>query len=327
MDRRTFIGSLAGGLLPARLAEAQQTGTPPLIGLPPPGVPADASDQALVEALRQRLREAGITEGRDRELEVVGTKGELKVAQAVVRLKQRGVKLLIPLGSTPPMTVKRQAPDTPILFISVGNPLGLGRVESLRRPGGNVTGFSDVLAELSSKYVQFAIELGKPPGVVYYVWHSGWTDGQYRFQRTEEAANALNVRLRAQAFTDETEVDNAMAAMKKGGAAVVIVKSSPFPFPPRDRLIDAASSRGLATIFAFRPAAPAGALITYGPDYADLNRRAAASLGRILKCPRPRDPPAEHPTKFELVITRKTARAVGVVVPQSQRLRADLLIE
>ena len=327
MDRRMFIGSLAGGLLAARLSEAQHTGTPPLICLLPLGSPADAYDQALVEAFRQGLREAGVAEGRDLELEVIWTKGELEVAQAVVRLKQRGVKLLIPVGSTASMTVKRQAPDTRILFLSVGNPLGLGLVESLRRPGGNVTGFSDVLAELSSKYVQFAIELGKPPGVVYYIWHSGWTDGQYRFQRTEEAANALNVRLRAQAFTDETEVDDAMAAMKKGGAAVVIVQPSPFTFRLRDRLIDAASSRGLATSFAFRPAAPAGALITYGPDYADLNRRAAAYLGRIQKGTRPGDLPVEQPTKFELVINLKTARAVGVVVPQSLRLRADLLIE
>lgn len=321
-----FIASLVGGLLVGGLAEAQPAAAP-LIGLLPLGSPTDAYDQSLVEAFREGLREAGVVEPRDVMLEVAWTKGELEVAQAVVRLKQRGVRLLIPVGTAASMTVRRQAPDTPILFISVGNPQGIGLVNSLRRPGGQVTGFSDVLAELSSKYVQFAIELNKPAGVAFYVWHSGWTDGQYRFQRTEDAAKALNVRLRSQAFADEKEVDDAMAAMKEAGASIVIVQPSPFTFRLRDRLIEAATTRGLATIFAFRPAAPAGALITYGPDYADLNRRAASYLARVLKGTMPGDLPVEQPTKFELLINLKTARSLGVVVPESLRLRADLLIE
>jgi putative ABC transport system substrate-binding protein len=127
------------------------------------------------------------------------------------------VKLLIPVGTTASMAVKRQAPTTPILFISVGNPLGIGLVKNLGHPGLNVTGFSDNLAELSSKYVQFASELGSPSGV-HYLWYPGWTDGQYRLQATEQAAQSLKVKLRTYALNDIVEVDKAMAAVKRNPA-------------------------------------------------------------------------------------------------------------
>ena len=128
-------------------------------------------------------------------------------------------------------------------------------------------------------------------------------------------------------MTDVSEVDEAMAGLRKAGASVVIVQPSPFTFLQRGRLIESATASGLATIFAFRPAASAGALITYGPDYVDLNRRAAAYLGRILKGTRPGDLPVEQPTKFELLINLKTAKAVGIAMPPSLLVRADQVIE
>jgi putative ABC transport system substrate-binding protein len=224
------------------------------------------------------------------------------------------------------MAVKRQASTTPILFISVGNPLGIGLVESLAHPGPNVTGFSDNLAELSSKYVQFASELGKST-VVHYLWYSGWTDGQFRLLVTEQAAQSLKIKLSSRPFNDMTEADEALAAMKKAGASVVIVQPSPFTYRMREPLIEAATRHKLATIFAFRPAAAAGSMITYGPDYADLYRRAAAYLARILRGTKPGDLPVEQPSKFELLVNLKTAKAVGVTIPRSMILGADQVIE
>jgi putative ABC transport system substrate-binding protein len=303
-----------------------QSARPPLVGFFPLGSAASEYDRSLVEAFRQGVREAGLVEGRDVVIEVVWTTDETQVPPAVLKMVQRGAKLLVPVGTTASMAVKRQASSTPILFISVGNPLGIGLVESLAHPGPNVTGFSDNLAELSSKYVQFASELGKST-VVHYLWYSGWTDGQFRLLVTEQAAQSLKIKLSSRPFNDMTEADEALAAMKKAGASVVIVQPSPFTYRMREPLIEAATRHKLATIFAFRPAAAAGSMITYGPDYADLYRRAAAYLARILRGTKPGNLPVEQPSKFELLVNLKTAKAVGVTIPRSMILGADQVIE
>src|SRR5262249_44667739 len=153
--------------------------------------------------------------------------------------------------------------------------------------------------------VQFATELGSA-STVHYVWYPGWTDGQHRFQATEQAVQSLKVKLRSYAINDIADADNVMSAVKKAGAKVLIVQPSPFTFRERERMVAAATNQGIATIFAFRPAAATGAVLTYGPDYGDLNRRAAGYLARILKGTPPGDLPVEQPTKFELFVNLKT---------------------
>ena len=328
MKRREFITLLGGAAVTWPLVvRAQQAQSPVRIGFLPIGSPSNAYDVSLVEAFRKGLREVGVIENQHVVLDLVWINNEPEIPQAVTELMQRGAKLLIPCGTSASVAAKRQVSTIPILFINVGNPIGVGLVESLPHPGGNVTGFSDMHADLSGKYVQLASELDRTQATVNYLWYTGWADGQYRLQATERAAQSLGVKLRSRGIGDISEASDAMVAMKADGAATVIIQSSPFTFRHRSRIIDSAIHQGLATIYAFPPAAKDGALIAYGPDYIDLYRRAASYVERILKGTKPADLPVEQPTKFELVINLKTAKALGLTVPPSLLARADEVIE
>ena len=284
-------------------------------------------DRSLVNAFRQGLREVGLVENQHVVLDIVWIANESELPQAINDLVQRGARLLIPSGTSASVAVKRQVSTIPILFINVGNPVGVGLVESLSHPGGNVTGFSDMHADLGGKYVQFATELGEPKATVNYLWYTEWADGKYRLQVTERAAQSLGVSLRSRGIRDIAEANDVMAGMKAGGAVAVIIQSSPFVYRHRALIIDSAMKNGLATIFAFPPAARDGALIAYGPDYVDLYRRAASYVDKILKGVKPGDLPIEQPTKFELVINLRTAKAIGLTIPQALLLRADEVIQ
>src|SRR6266699_2552730 len=322
MRRREFITFMGGAAVAWPLAaKAQQPKSPIRIGFLPLGSSSNTYDQSLVSAFRQGLRQVGLVENRDVVLDIVWITSDPE--QAVTELMRRGVEMVIPCGTSASLAAKRQATTIPIVFISVGNPIGIGLVESLSRPGRNATGFSDMHADLGGKYVQFASNLGEPQATVNYLWYTEWADGQYRLRVAEQAAQSLGIKLRSQTIGDIAEADNVMAAMKAVGAVTVIIQSSPFTYRHRDRLINSAMNHSLATIYAFPPAARDGALIAYGPDYVDLYRRAASYIERILKGTKPADLPVEQPTKFELVINLKTAKALGLTVPPSLLAIAD----
>ena len=159
-----------------------------------------------------------------------------------------------------------------------------------------------------------------------YLWYAGWANGQKRFQATQTAAQLAGVQLRSRGIGDIAEAIEAMVAMKKDGATSLVVQPSPFTYLHRKRLVDSATDRGLGTIFAWPIVAREGAVIAYGPDYADLYRRAASYVDKILKGTRAGDLPVEQPTRFELVVNLKTARILKLLVPQSVILRADDVI-
>jgi putative ABC transport system substrate-binding protein len=325
--RRQFISALSGAAAVWSLAaRAQPAKSPVRIGFLPNGSPSNTYDQSLVDAFRQGLRNVGLVENRDIALDVVWVSGDPE--QAVTEVMQRGAKLLVPCGSSVSVSANRLAGTIPIVFLNVGNPIAMGLVDSLSRPGRNATGFSDALADLGSKLVGLARALSIPPAtVVDYLWHTAWPDGRNRYEATEQAAQAAGVKLRSRGIADLAEVDDTVAAMKQSGATTLIVQPSPFTYQQRGRIIDSALNHGLATIFAFPIAARDGALIAYGPDYVHMYRSAPLYVDRILKGTKPADLPVQLPTKFEMLVNLKTAKALRLEVPLAILIEADEMIE
>src|SRR5262249_51502321 len=214
-----------------------------------------------------------------------------------------------------------------IIFISVGDPVGIGIVESLSHPGGNATGFTDVLADLSSKLVEIASELVTRGAPIGYLWHDKWPDGHNRLVATEEAAQAGAVMLRTWAISDIPELGGIVSEMRSSGTKIIIVQPSPFTYRHRNQIIEFLMNQGLAMICAWPPGPSEGALIGYGPDYSDIYRRAGSYISRILKGENPAALPVQNPVKFQLVINRNTARALGLNVPTALIATADEVIQ
>src|SRR5262245_46799698 len=252
MRRRKFIALAGGAAAWSGVALAQKLKKPARLAFLFFGSPSSPYDRSLIDAFRQGLRQAGLVENQDIVLDIVWvTDPEQAVRDAI----QHGADMLIPCGSSTSVVAKRHGSTIPIVFVSVGDPVGMGLVESLSRPGGNVTGFSDILGELSGKLVDVALELSKPQTTVDYLWHTNWPDGQNRYQLTEQAAQSRGVRLRHRGISDIAEINDALAAMRQDGAMTVVIQPSPLTYGNRQWIIDLVMNYRLGTRFAFPVAA------------------------------------------------------------------------
>jgi len=327
MRRREFITLVGGAAALPLAAQAQQPEHPTRIGLLPLGFPSNSYDQSLVEALRQGMRKVGLIENRNVTIDIVWVSKETGFPGAVRELVQRGTKLLVTAGSSASAAARQYASTIPIIFVSVGNPVGIGLVQGLSHPGGNATGLTDVLGDLSSKYGDFALQLGKPQTPAYYLWYTEWPDGQRRLQATERATQSVGAKLQSRGIRDLDEANNVLASMKNDGARVILIQPSPFTYRHRNQIIDSAMNHGLGTIFSWSFASREGALIAYGPDFPYMYGRVGAYAEQILAGAKPADLPVEEPTKFELVINLHTARALGLAIPPTLLALANDVIE
>ena len=326
-DRRTFLGALAGGLLAAPLAtEAQQAGRVPRIAYLGTRIP---SDFGLI-AFRQGLRELGWVEGQNLVIEYRFAEGRLQqlpaLAAELTRLK---VDVLV-VHSTPGAAAAKRATETiPIVMISVGDPVGLGLIATLARPGGNLTGlsYSAFGLEIIGKQLELFKETIPKIRRVAILSNGANPIQPLAIREVNVAARSLGVQVQVIEVRGPNEFDNAFATTAKermGG--LLVVPDSMFVFQ-RTRLAGLAARTGLPAVYAWREHAEAGGLMSYGPDLSDLFRRGANYVDKILKGAKPADLPVEQPTKFELIINLKTAKALGLTIPPSVLGRADELIQ
>ncbi len=329
MRRVGLIVTVALGIVLAPLAaDAQQPAKVARIGMLWTERP-DA--RALLDVFRQGLREIGYVEGQNIVIEYRSAEGGAEqfpaVAAELVRLK---VDLIL-APNTPAARAAKQATSTvPIVAAVMGDPVRDGLVASLARPGGNVTGLTFLGPELVAKRLQLLHEA--VPGVsrVAALWHPGAYGERTMsgiFKETEVAARALGVQLQLVEVRGSTDFDRAFSAMARERAGALITLPSPMLFVEHRRIVDLAAKSRLPAMYQAREFVDAGGLMAYGANIPDLFRRAATYVDKILKGAKPGDLPVEQPTKFELVINLKTAKALGLTIPQSVLIRADEVIK
>jgi putative ABC transport system substrate-binding protein len=329
MERRKFMAAMAGGFLAAPLAaEAQQAAKVPRIGfllLNP------AANPHLLEAFRQGLRDLAYVEGRNLVIEYRDAEGKPErlpaLAAELVALK---VDVIVAGGQPHAMAAKQATKTIPIIFASVGDPVASGFVTSLARPGGNVTGLSNLTPELVGKRLELLKQAVPGLSRVAVLWQPGG-QGEHAdkdmLKGGDAAARTLGVRLQVVEARGPADFDKAFSEMTKARAGALTVLPSPIFINERRRLVDLAAKNRLPAVYPSRDYADGGGLMSYGSNLADLFRRAATYVDKILKGAKPGDLPVEQPTKFELVINLKTANALGLTIPQSVLGRADEVIQ
>ena len=324
MDRRRFV-ALIGGALAAPLAFAQQQGRIPRIGFL---ISETISGQASrVEALRAGLQELGYVEGTSIAIELRPADGNYdrlsELAAELVRLK---VDVLVAFGGKAVLAAKGATKTIPIVVPSSGDPVAMGIVSGLSRPGGNITGIAMFSREISAKRVELLKEA--VPRIVRMAVLTNSSNPSSRLMIDAMLATAKSSKLELQSFETSSpkEFSGAFAAMAKGRIEGVAVSADTLFRAHFKEIADLAAKRRIPAV-GTREFADVGGLIGYGVDDAGLYRRAAYFVDRILKGAKPADLPVERPTRFELVINMKTAKALGIKIPQSILVRADRVIE
>lgn len=323
-----LIATLALGILPPPFAaDAQQPARVPRIGFLHPD-PIMSARLHRLDAFRQGLRELGYVEGQTIALEVRSAEGKRERLPALAAELVRLSVDVIVTATVPGIQAAQQATKTiPIVMAVVADPVATGFVASLARPGGNISGLSMMAPEVVGKRLELLKEAIPRVSRVGVLWNPANPAAALSLSETEAAARALGVRLQLLEVRSPEELDGAFGAAARDRAGALIVLPDPMFLTHRTRIADLAAKSRLPAIYYARDYVEAGGLMAYGANLADLYRRAAYFVDRILKGAKPAELPVEQPTKFELVINLKTARALGLAIPQSVLMRTDQVIQ
>jgi len=304
-------------------AEAQQSAKIPLVGV----LRGDSPPNPSVEAVQQALRDLGYLEGKNIVIEYRYAEGKVdrlpKLAEELVRLN---VDVIWAVGPAVPHA-KNATKTIPIVISNVGDPVALGLVSSLAKPGGHITGLATLSPELSGKRLELLKEVIPKLSRVAFFGNSTAPANAQGLKESELAAAALGLQLQYLEVQSAKEIEPAFEAVSKGRAQAVLLLRNPLTANHHERIVELALKSRLPTLYADREFVEAGGLISYGADYIFMYRRVAHYVDKILKGTKPADLPIEQPTKFELVINLNTAKQIGLTIPPAVLARADKVIK
>ena len=324
--RELLIALGAGALAWAGAVRAQVPPTVRRIGLLSgfsPSVDASSYKELLLS-----LRDLGWVEGKNISIEYRYAEGRHDrlpdLAADLVRLK---VDVIVTTATSDALAAQKATKAIPIVMVAAGNPVANGLVESLARPGGNVTGLSQMLQELSGKRLALLKEVVPKLSHVAVLWNPQSASATLNWKENQQPARQLGIELHSLEVRSPNELDKAFEAATRARAGALAILPDPVITTNLKQIVDFAARSRLPSIYQSSEFADAGGLVTYGPDRADLFRRAATYVDKILKGTKPGDLPVEQPSKLELVVNLKTAKAIGITIPQSVLFRADKVIE
>jgi putative ABC transport system substrate-binding protein len=325
--RRVFLGVLTGGLMAAPIATGAQSQAPiPRIGMLSPFSPSDTAP--WYQAFLQGLRDLGWIEGQNVSIAYRYAEGRTdRLPGLVADLVQLKVDIIVTSVTPDTLAAKNATRTIPIVMASAGDPVATGLVESLARPGGNITGLAQMAPQLAAKRLELLKEMVPKLSRVGVIWNPEdlvatqiWTDIQL-------PARQLGLQLHSLEVRSLQDFDKAFERATIARVGALVITPSPLFVTNEQRIADFALKRRLPSIFHLKGFVERGGLAAYGPDRSDLFRRAATYVDKILKGAKPATLPVQQPTKFELVINLKTARAIGVTIPRHVLARADEVIQ
>jgi putative ABC transport system substrate-binding protein len=327
MDRRSLIGALAGAVLLGATATNAQKAKSFAIGYLAllPG----EDRMSFMTKFLSRLNELGYVDGQNLHLDYRSAEGqpELLPRLASELVGMRPDVLVTGFGTVAAKAGKAAAGAIPVVFMAVGDPVGAGVVESLARPGGNVTGLSDLAANLQGGRLQLLREIAPAASLVAAVLNPGTPYAALAYKELEAAAKIAKVELRAFDVRTADEIAPQFTALGAAGAGALVVFEDPLTLSRRSEIAMLASRLRLPAVYGYREFAEAGGLMSYGTNHGAQWRRGAEIVDLILKGAKPADIPVEQPTKFELVVNLKTAKALDLTIPPTIMIRADDTIE
>ncbi|HEY6601674.1 MAG TPA: ABC transporter substrate-binding protein [Xanthobacteraceae bacterium] len=330
MRRRDFVALLGGAAASLPLAaRAQQGEGMRRIGVLMASAADDSENQARMAAFLQGLAQLGWTDGRNVRIDIRwATTNADDLRRHAAELAALAPDVLVAASGTATVAPLLQATRTvPIVFVVVVDPVGAGFVASLARPGGNATGFTMFEYGLSGKWLELLKQIAPSTTRAAVLRDPAVASGIGQFAAVQAVAPSLGVELSPVDARDAPEIERAVTAFARSGNAGLIVTPSPVANRHRDLIVMLAAQHRLPAVYAWRYYVTAGGLISYGPDSIDQYRRAAGYVDRILKGEKPADLPVQAPTKYELVINLKTAKALDLAVPSALLARADEVIE